>query len=103
MTSLIIILIVIAVAIWALLEWRDRRRAQTGLARHNPLRLIFAAMAVLTVVFSAGCSLLFLSDWIRRGMPSNDYTSPEAIAILGLPPLVVGFLVLWLAMRRKSG
>jgi hypothetical protein len=103
MTSLIIILIAAAIAVWGLLEWRERRRAQGGQSRHGPLRLIFAAMAALTILFSGGCAVLFLSDWIGRGMPQNDYVSPAAIAVFSLPPLLVGILVWWLAMRRKSG
>jgi ABC-type sulfate transport system permease component len=102
MTSFIVILLAIAVAAWGLLEWRERRRAAGGQPRHGPLRLIFAATAILTVLFSGGCGLLFLYDWIRCGMPTNDYVSPGVIAFLSLPPVLVGIFIWWLAMRRKS-
>ena len=35
-------------------------------------------------------------------MRSSNYIGWEIIAILSLPPLLVGLLVWWLAMRRKA-
>jgi hypothetical protein len=75
---------------------------EKGLSRHSSLRLIFAAFAILTVLFSGGCGGIFLFSWIADGMRSSNYIGWEIIAILSLPPLLVGLLVWWLAMRRKA-
>ena len=37
-----------------------------------------------------------------KRMSSNNYIGWEIIAILSLPPLLVGLLIWWLAMRRKG-
>jgi hypothetical protein len=103
MLTLTIPLLLLWALLWAFLNWREKRRAGAGLPRHSGPRLIFAAIAALTVLFSGGCSLVFLSSWIANGTRANDYVTWEAIAILGGPPLVIGILVWWLAMRRKSG
>ena len=98
----LIVLLLVAFGIWYLLDWRERARLAKGLPRHSNLRLVFAAFAMLTVLFSGGCGGIFLIGWIADGMPSNSYVGWEIIAVLSLPPLLVGLLVWWLAMRRAS-
>ena len=88
--------------IWYLLDRREKARLEKGLPRLSALRLIFASFAILTVLFSGGCGGIFLIGWIADGMPSNGYVGWEIIAVLALPPLLVGLLVWWLAMRRKG-
>jgi hypothetical protein len=98
----LLILLLAVFGIWYLLERREKARLARGLPRLSALRLIFASFAILTVLFSGGCGGLFLFSWIADGMRSNNYVGWEIIAILSLPPLLVGLLVWWLAMRRRS-
>lgn len=98
----LLILFLAVLGIWYLLDRREKSRLAKGLPRLSALRLIFASFAILTVLFSGGCGGLFLFSWIADGMSSNNYIGWEIIAVLSLPPLLVGLLVWWLAMRRKG-
>ena len=100
--SLISVLLLVVLGIWYLLDRREKARLEKGLPRLSSLRLIFASFAILTVLFSGGCGGIFLFSWIADGMRSSNYIGWEIIAILSLPPLLVGLLVWWLAMRRKA-
>jgi high-affinity Fe2+/Pb2+ permease len=100
--GIFIILLLAVLGIWYLLDRREKARLARGLSRHSGLRLIFASFAILTVLFSGGCGGLFLFSWIADGMSSNNYIGWVIIAVLSLPPLLVGLLVWWLAMRRKG-
>ena len=99
----ILVLLLVALGIWHLLDRREKVRLAKGLSRHSSLRLIFAAFAMLTILFSGGCGGIFLIGWIADGAPSGGYVGWEVIAVLSLPPLLIGLLVWWLAMRRKTG
>jgi hypothetical protein len=98
----LLVLLLAVLGIWYLLDRREKSRLAKGLPRLSGLRLIFASFAILTVFFSGGCGGLFLFSWIADGMSSNNYIGWEIIAVLSLPPLLVGLLVWWLAMRRKG-
>ncbi len=98
----LLVLLLAVLGIWYLLDRRENARLAKGLPRHSGLRLVFASFAILTVLFSGGCGGLFLFSWIADGMSSNNYIGWEIIAVLSLPPLLVGLLVWWLAMRRKG-
>ena len=89
-------LLVLGAVLWFLLERHEARRAAGGLPRHSTLRLIFGAAALLTILFSGGCGLLFLVN------QDGSYVTWEAVAVLAGPPLVVGVFVWWLAMRRNN-
>ena len=82
--------------LWWLLDRHEKRREAAGLPRHGALRLIFAAAALLTILFSGGCGLLFLIN--QDGL----YVTWQAIAVIAGPPFAVGLLVWWLAMRRRK-
>ena len=99
----IFVLLLVVIGIWYLLDRRETARVAKGLARHSSLRLIFAAFAILTVLFSGGCGGIFLFSWIADGMPSSGYVGWEIIAVFSLPPLLIGLLIWWLAMRRRTG
>ncbi|WP_373503072.1 hypothetical protein [Aestuariivirga sp.] len=88
-------LLVLGGVLWFLLERHEARRAAAGLPRHSTLRLIFGAAALLTMLFSGGCGLLFLANM------DGQYVNWQMVAILAGPPLAVGFFVWWLAMRRS--
>lgn len=104
MTLGFIIVPLAAIALlWALLNWREKRRVEKGLERHSGIRLVFAATALLAMLFSGGCGSIFLISWIADGARSNNYVTWQAIAVLSLPPLLAGVLIWWLAMRRKTG
>jgi hypothetical protein len=95
-SSFVLALLLFGVLLWALLDWRERRRATAGQPRHSPLRLVFAAAALLTLLFSGGCSLLF-------GFHADgQYVDWPAVLIIGGPPFVIGLLVFWLVMRRGN-
>ena len=97
MISLMIIgLIGLAAVLWFLLDRHEKRRVEAGLPRHSTLRLIFGSVALLTMLFSGGCGLLFLIN--QDGM----YVTWQAVAVLAGPPFAVGLLVWWLAMRRNK-
>ena len=97
------VLLLIVLGIWYLLDRREKARLAKGLPRHSSLRLIFASFAILTVLFSGGCGSVF-PNWLDfRWCAKQRYVTWEIIAILSLPPLLIGLLVWWLAMRRKSG
>ena len=98
----LLVLLLVVLGIWYLLDWREKNRVAKGLPRHSSLRLIFASFAILTVLFSGGCGGIFLFSWIADGMPHNNYVGWEVITVLSLPPLLVGLLVWWLAMRRAK-
>lgn len=97
MESLLIIgPILLAVAIWVLLDRHEKRRVAAGLPRHGGIRLVFAAAALLTVLFSGGCALLFLMN------QDGTYVNVPVVSVIAGPPFAVGLLVWWLAMRRKK-
>jgi cyanate permease len=95
--SLILGLLALGALLWWLLDRHEKRRAAAGKARHSGLRLIFAAAALLVMLFSGGCSLLFLAHM------DGAYVTLPAILVIGGPPFLAGLLVWWLAIRRKSG
>ena len=103
MFGFILIAILIVAIVWFILDRREQSRVAAGKPRHSGLRLIFAAVAALTILFSGGCGALFLGSWIMNGMKSNDYVGWEIIGVLSLPPLLVGILIWWLSMRRAKG
>src|SRR5829696_5133154 len=96
-----LVFLLVVLGIWYLLDRREKARLARGQSRHSGLRLVLASFAILTVLFSGGCGSLSLFSWIADGMSSNNYIGWEIIAVLSLPPLLVGLLVWWLAMRRK--
>ena len=97
---MIAVLILATLALGAVLYWlldrHEQRRAVAGKPRHSALRLVFGAAALLTILFSGGCGLLFLIN--QDGL----YVTWQAVGIIAGPPLAVGLLVWWLAMRRAS-
>lgn len=90
-------LLALGAVLWWLLDRHEGRRAGAGLPRHSGLRIAFAAAALLTMLFSGGCALLFAINM------DGIYVSIPSILIFGGPPFAVGLLVWWLSMRRKAG
>ncbi len=82
--------------LWWLLDRHEKRRAAAGKPRHSALRLVFGAAALLTILFSGGCGLLFLIS--QDGL----YVTWEAVSVIAGTPFAVGLLVWWLVMRRGS-
>ena len=93
---LILGFILLCAVLWFLLDRLEARRVTAGQPRHSPLRLIFAAAALLTMLFSGGCGLLFLIN--QDGL----YVTWEAVAVIAGPPFAIGLLAWWLAMRRRK-
>ena len=94
--TLILGVILLGWLLWWLLDRHEKRRVASGKLRHSAFRLIFASAALLTMVFSGGCGLLFLINM------DGLYVTWETVAVLAGPPLAVGLLVWWLAMRRRK-
>lgn len=94
--TLILGLLFLGAVLWWLLDRHEKRRVLDGKPRHSALRLIFAAAALLTILFSGGCGLLFLIN------ADGLYVTWQTVAVIAGPPLAVGLLVWWLAMRRSS-
>ncbi len=69
---------------------------EAGKPRHSALRLIFGAAALLIILFSGGCGLLFLAN------ADGLYVTWEAVSVIAGTPFAVGLLVWWLVMRRGS-
>jgi hypothetical protein len=88
-------LLALGAALFVLLSRHERRRAAQGLPRHSVLRLIFAAAALLTLLFSGGCGLLFLAN------QDGQYVTWEAVAALSGPPLALGTTASWLMLTRS--
>ncbi len=100
--SFIVLAVLAFAGIFALLSWREKKRAARNEPSVSVIRLLFGAIALLTMLFTGGCGLFFLGDWFANGMRSNDYVSVELIAVLTLPPLLSGVFVWWLSMRRPA-
>lgn len=92
--SMILGLVLLGVLLWWLLDRHESRRAAVGQPRRSGPRLVFAAAALLTMLFSGGCSLLF-------GLNADGlYVTWVSVLLFGGPPFLIGLLVWWLAMRR---
>jgi hypothetical protein len=82
--------------LWLLLDRHERRREAAGQPRHSALRLIFGAAALLIMLFSGGCGLLFLANM------DGQYVTWGVVAMFAVPPFVVGAVVWLIAMRRQT-
>jgi hypothetical protein len=72
--------------------------AQGAYEKLTPIRLVFVVIAMLIMVFSGGCTLIFLIMFAMES-GSNRYVNVPVILIFGAPPFLVGLLVWWLAAR----
>ena len=88
--------------VWYVIRRRERLRAARGLSSNSGLRLVLAAAAMLTMLFSGGCSSLLLAYLAGRSWDEMSLIGP-AIPVVGGVPFAIGLLVWWLAMRRKMG
>lgn len=102
MTLMIFGLLLMGFVLWFLLDRHEKRREARGLPRHSVVRLILAAAALLTMLFSGGCSLLILASLIGQ-TSGEQYVNLPLVLMFGGPPFLVGLLVWWLAMWRKPG
>lgn len=98
-SGLALLFIVAAFLVYAWLESREKKRAAAGLPRHGGIRLAFAALAGLVVLFAGGCGGIFFISMLMDGS-QGSYIGPEVIAIFSLPPLLIGLLVWWLTVRH---
>ena len=90
-------LVLLGAVLWWLLDRHEAKRGLAGQPRHSGLRLIFAAVALLAILFSGGCALLFAINM------DGLYVTWQAISVLAGPPFAIGLLIWWLAMRRRTG
>ena len=94
--ALILGVILLGAVLWWLLDRHEKRRSAAGKPRHSALRLIFGAAALLVLLFSGGCGLLFLIN------ADGQYVTWEAVSVIAGTPFAVSLLVWWLAMRRGN-
>ena len=94
--AFILVLIALWAVLWWLLDRHEKRRIANGKPRHSAVRILFASAALLTILFSGGCGLLFLIN--QDGL----YVTWQAVSIIAGPPLAAGVFVWWLAMRRGN-
>ena len=95
-TSLILGVLLLGWLLFWLLDRHEKRRVEAGKPRLSALRLIFGAAALLVILFSGGCGLLFLAN------ADGLYVTWEAVSVIAGIPFAVGLLVWWLVMRRGS-
>jgi NO-binding membrane sensor protein with MHYT domain len=88
----------VVAVIWFILNLIEKGRAERGLPRHSAVRLVFGAIALLVMIFTGGCALIFIPDAMR----GTQYVGFDAIAVLAGIPFAVALLIFWLAMRRGS-
>lgn len=98
LTSIILVFAAAVAVIWFLLNIREKGRAASGRPRRSAVRLVFAAIALLVLIFTGGCALMFIPDALK----GNQYVSFDAIGVLAGIPFAVALLVFWLAMRRGN-
>ncbi len=89
----------VVAVIWFLFNLREKSRAEAGKPRHSAIRLVFAAIALLAMIFTGGCALILIPD----AMKGNQYVGFDLIGILAGIPFAIALLVFWLAMRRGGG
>ena len=63
------------------------------------IRWIFAIIGSLIMLFSGGCSLVFLGDLISRGRWADNYISVDMVLVIGGLPFLLGLLIWWLAVK----
>ena len=83
----------LAVLYW-LLDRHEAREAQAGQPRRGGVSVFFAAFALLLMLFSGGCGLIFLAG------QDGQYVTWQAVAVLSLPPFAVGLIIWFLARKR---
>jgi hypothetical protein len=103
--SVLVIAVLVAVALWWGLRFREQNRQASGQPHHSGLRLVFATFGVLLVLFSGGCGAFLLYDELTRsyGGGGDNFMSWQVVAVFSLPPLSIGALIWWVSMRRNSG
>jgi hypothetical protein len=94
----LLILGAIGLSIWVLLERREKARVDNNLPRLAGWRLVIAAAAAIVMLFSGGCSLIFMAE-LFQGM-GQQYFDIWVVLIVGGIPFLVGLLIWWLALRR---
>lgn len=83
----------LAVLYW-LLNRHEQRQAAAGQPRRGGLAVFFAAFALLVMLFSGGCGLLFLAN------ADGLYVTWQTVAVIAGPPFAVA-LIIWLLARKR--
>jgi Na+/H+ antiporter NhaC len=95
-----LILLIAGIVIWLWLDHRERRRSTDQLPRHSGLRLVFASLAALVMLFSGGCSLLLFAVEITSGK-NYLFDGLPALLVAGAMPFLLGPVAFWLLVRHK--
>ncbi|NJM29663.1 MAG: hypothetical protein HC855_05795 [Rhizobiales bacterium] len=94
----ILLFLLLGVGVFLFLRSREQQRAGKGQPVLATWRLALASFAALVLLFSGGCSLVFLPEAVT----GNPYIDPMAILMIGGVPFAVALLIWWLSMRRPS-
>ena len=69
------------------------------------IRIFFAVVGAVIMLFSGGCTLLFLGSLLFESSGPNNYVNAPVVPIFGGPPFVIGLAILLVALRagRRRG
>jgi hypothetical protein len=104
MTYLVLGLIAGYLVLWFLFEFWNRRQMAAGKPPLSALQRVFASLGALTVLFTGGCGLTIgIAEAMRvKSGAADDFMSVELVAIVSLPPFLIGAFIWWISTRRKS-
>lgn len=97
--------------IWYAIRWREQVKAARGLASHPGLRPVYAAAAMLLMLFSGGCTLFFGANVLQDYMSlnSSDVDGRKVldgiigvILVVGGIPFAVATVAWFVLMVRKK-
>ncbi len=98
-TLIPLVLILAGIGFFVWLNGREGKRQADGQPRLATWRLLLAALFGMTVLFSGGCSLIFVADSLN----GNQFVGPGIVFLLGGIPFLLACLFLWLCLRRGIG
>ena len=98
----LVVTLVAWTGIWYAIRWRERLRAAKGLESYSGLRLVFAAAAMLLMLFSGGCTMLVSAMVLARGGELVWDIVGTALMFGGIP--FAAAIVVWFVLmaRKKS-
>jgi hypothetical protein len=65
------------------------------MAEFSPLRVLAKVLGIIVMLFSGGCGALFLVG------ADGTYVSWPVVLLFTAPPLLIGWLIYWLATRER--
>ena len=69
------------------------------LAPLSGVRIFFVVVAALIMLFSGGCTLLFLGSMLFASSGPDNYVTAPVVLIFGGPPFIAGLIALLIALK----